>query len=56
MTSKTTNPFSPETRARAARRVLEQEAEHPSRRASITSISRKIGCTAQTLGEWVKKA
>ena len=56
MTSKTTNKFSPEVRARAVRMVLDHEAEHPSRWAAITSIADKIGCTAQTLSDWVKKA
>jgi transposase-like protein len=56
MASKTTNRFSPEVRARAVRLVLEHEQDHPSRWAAISSVAAKIGCTAQSLHEWIKKA
>ena len=56
MTSKTTNKFSPEVRARAVRMVLDHEGEHRRAGRRLSSIAAKIGCTAQTLHEWVKKA
>ncbi len=56
MTSKTTDKLSSEVRARAVRMVLDHEGEHAWRWAAVSSIAAKIGCTAQTLDEWVKKA
>lgn len=36
--------------------VLDNQGLHESRWSAILSVSSKIGCAAQTLNEWVKKA
>ena len=53
--NKKQSKFSPEVRERAVRLIREQRSEHPSMWAAIESIAPMIGCTAQTLLEWVKR-
>ncbi len=53
--NKKSSKFSPEVRERAVRLVHEQRSKHPSMWAAIESIAPMIGCTPQTLHEWVKR-
>ena len=48
--------YSPEVRERAVRMVQEHQSQHSSQWAAIESIAGKIGCTAQTLCNWVRRA
>ena len=56
MTNKTSNRYSPEVRQRAVRMVLEHGGDHASQWSAIGSIAGKIGCTAETLRTWVRRA
>mgnify|MGYP001551639511 FL=1 len=48
--------YSPEIRERAVRMVFEHQAEYDSQWAAMNSIAGKIGCTAETLRKWVRRA
>ncbi|WP_147082585.1 IS3 family transposase [Methylobacterium haplocladii] len=54
--TKRTAPFSPEVRERAVRMVLEHQGEHDSQYGAIRSIAAKIGCSGETLRNWVRQA
>ena len=47
--------FSPEVRERAVRMVLECKDQHPSEWAATLSVASKIGCTPQTLNNWIRR-
>ncbi len=49
-------PFSPEVREHAVRMVREHEGEHGSQRSAIQSIAAKIGCSGETLRNWVRQS
>ena len=48
--------YSPEIRERAVRMVFEHQTEYDSQWAAMNSIAGKIGCTAETLRKWVRRA
>lgn len=47
--------YSPEVKERAIGLVYEQQKEHSSQWATIVSIASKIGCTPETLRQWIKQ-
>jgi transposase-like protein len=48
--------YSPEFRERAVRLVFEHQEEYDSQWAAMNSIAGKVGCTAETLRKWVRRA
>lgn len=48
--------FSPETRERAVRMVLDQQDQHDSQWQAIVAISEMVGCHKETLRNWVRQA
>ena len=48
--------YAPEVRERAVRMVLEHAGDHASQWEAIGSIAAKIGCSGETLRNWVRQA
>src|ERR671911_203683 len=54
--TKRTPPYSPEIRERAVGMVFDHQGEHASQYEAIRSIAQKIGCSGETLRNWVRQA
>jgi len=54
--TKHTPPFSLQVRERTVRLVREYGSEHGSRWSAIQTIAAKIGCTGETLRNWIRQA
>jgi transposase-like protein len=50
-----TERYSPEVRRRAVRMVFEHGDQYDSQWAAICSIAGKIGCSAETLRNWIRQ-
>ena len=48
--------YSPEVRERAVRMVFERASEYRSQWEAICWIAAKIGCSSETLRQWVRRA
>ncbi len=53
---KTYKRYPPEIRERAVRLLLEHQADYRSEWAAMTAIAEKMGCPAETLRKWVRRA
>jgi transposase len=49
------NRYSPEVRERAVRMVLEHEDDYSSRWQAICSVAGKIGCSPDSLKDWIRR-
>lgn len=50
------NRYSPEVRERAVRMVLDHKSDYRSQWQAICSIAAKIGCSPDSLKNWVRRA
>ena len=53
---KTSDCYSPETRARAVRMVLEHQGSYETQSAAVAAIAPEIGCIVETLKVWLLQA
>ncbi len=56
MTKPKGQQFAPEVRERAVRMVQEHQGEYQTQWAAIRSIAEKIGCSAEALRTWLRRA
>jgi transposase len=54
--TKRSTPFSPEVRERAVRMVFDHQGEHGSQYGAVRAFAAKIGCSGETLWNWVRQA
>lgn len=53
--NKTSNPYSPEYRARAVRLLFEHRDDYPIETAALAGISSQLGCSTDSLRTWSRQ-